>query len=50
MAKRGEAGEHIVMPYPVTDKNGRRGASEPEDTHEPEASGHGVEGKIRRFG
>ena len=50
IAKRGEAGEHIVAPYPLTDKKGRRGATEPEDTHDPEASCHGVEGEIGRFG
>ena len=50
MAKRGEAGEHVVTPYPVTDKKGRHGPTEPEDTHEPEASRHGVEGKIGRLG
>ena len=49
-AKRGEAGEDIVTPDPVTDEKGRRGAAEPEDPDEPEASGHGVEGKIGRFG
>jgi hypothetical protein len=50
MAKRGEAGEHIVTPNPLTDKKGGRGATEPEDPHEPEASGHGVEGEICRLG
>jgi len=50
IAKRGEASEHIVTPYPVTHKKGRRGATKPEDPHEPEASGHGVEGEIGRFG
>jgi len=50
IAKRGEASEHIVTPYPVTDKKGRRGPTKPEDTHDPEASCHGVEGQIGRFG
>jgi hypothetical protein len=50
IAKRGEASEHIVTPYPLTDKKSRRGATKPEDTHDPEASCHGVEGEIGRFG
>jgi hypothetical protein len=50
MAKRGEAGEHIVTPYPVTDKKGRGGATKPEDPYEPEATRHGVEGEIGGFG
>jgi hypothetical protein len=49
-AKRGEASEHIVTPYPLTDKKGRRGATKPEDPYEPEASCHGVEGKIGGLG
>ena len=50
MAKRGEASEHVVAPYPMTDKKGRRGATKPEDTDEPEASRHGVESQIGRLG
>ena len=50
IAKRGEAREHIVTPYPLTDKKGRRGATKPEDPHEPEASCHGIEGEIGRLG
>jgi hypothetical protein len=50
MAERGEASEDTVTPYPLTDKKGRRGATKPEDTYEPEASCHGVEGEIGRFG
>jgi hypothetical protein len=50
IAKRGEASEHIVTLYPVTDKKGRRGPTKPEDTHEPEASCHGVERKIGGLG
>jgi len=49
-AKRGEASEHIVTPYPLTNKKGRRGATEPEDTYDPEASSHRVEGKIGGLG
>jgi hypothetical protein len=46
MAKCGEAGEHVVAPYPTTDEKGRRGAAEPEDTDKPEASRHRVESKV----
>ena len=50
IAKRGETSEHVVALYPVTDKKGRCGPTKPEDTYEPEASCHGVEGEIGRFG
>jgi len=46
VAKCGEAGEHVVAPYPTTDEKGRRGAAEPEDTDKPEASRHRVESKV----
>jgi hypothetical protein len=49
-AKRGEAGEDIVTPYPVTDKKGRRRPTKPEHPYKPEASRHGVEGEIARLG
>jgi hypothetical protein len=49
-AKRGESSEHVVTPYPLTDKKGRRSPTEPEDPNEPEASCHGVESEIGRIG
>jgi hypothetical protein len=50
MAKRSQASEDIVTPYPVTDKKGRRRPTKPEDTYDPEASCHGVERKIGGLG
>ena len=50
MGKRSETSEDVVAPYPVTRKKGRRGATEPQDTDKPEASGHGVESQIGRLG
>jgi len=50
MAERGEACEHVVTPYPLTDEKGRHGPTEPKDTHDPEGSCHGVEGEIGRCG
>jgi hypothetical protein len=50
MGERGETSEHVVAPNPVTAKKGRCGATEPQDTDKAEASGHGVESPIGRFG
>jgi len=50
VGERGETGEHVVAPNPVTRKKSRCGATDPKDTDKAETSCHGVESQIGRFG